>query len=180
MHNLFKINTVLVTVACTCLAGNVLAGEVNTCSNNSQPQDICPVALDKKKATTVKSPSENRSCNLYTEVSQPKEKDETEIFTRLQSSPDFDTTQVTLMLLGMVIVTILLNQNRYEKDSNWKESDSINQAKSRSQKKLLSLVKSPETAKRLFLSTQSKCPECSANWLLEKIIYDLEGDRRAY
>lgn len=180
MHNLFKINTVLATVACTCLAGNVLAGEVNTCSNNSQSQDICPVALDNKKATTVKSPSENRYSNFYTEVSQQKEKDETEIFTRLQSSPNFDSTQVTLMLLGMVIVTILLNQNRDETGSNWKKSDSINQTKYRLQKKLMSLVKSPETAKRLFLSTQTKYPERSANWLLEKIIYDLERDRRAY
>lgn len=180
MHNLFKINTVLATVACTCLTGNVLAGEVNTCSNNSQSQDICPVTLDNKKATTFKSLSENLSSNLYAEVSQQKEKDETEIFTRVQSSPNFDTTQVTLMLLGMVVVTIILNQNRYEKDSNWKESDSINQAKSRLQKKLLSLVKSPETAKSLFLNIQTKYPERSANWLLEKIIYDLERDRRVY
>ena len=180
MHNLFKINTVLATVACTCLAGNVLAEEVNNCSNNSQSQDICPVAVDNKKATTVKSPSENRSSNLYAEVSQPKEKNETEIFTRVQSSPNFDTTQVTLMLLGMVIVTILLNQNRYETDSNWKKSDSINKTKYRLQKKLLSLVKSPETAKRLFLNIQTKYPERSANWLLEKIIYDLERDRRVY
>lgn len=180
MHNLFKINTVLATVACTCLTGNVLAEEVNNCSNNSQSQDICPVALDNKKATTVKSLSENLSSNLYAEVSQQKKKDKTEIFTRLQSSPNFDTTQVTLMLLGMVVVTILLNQNRDATSSNWKKSDSINQANSRLQKKLLSLVKSPETAKRLFLSTQIKYPERSANWLLEKIIYDLKRDRRVY
>ncbi len=180
MHYLFKIKTVLATVACTCLTGNVLAGEVNTCSNNSQSQDICPIALDNKKATTVKSPSENRSSDLYSKASQPKEKDETAIFTRLQSSPNFDTTQVALMLLGMVIVTILLQQTPHQTAFNSTESDSINQANSRLHKKLLTLVRSPETAKRLFLSTQTKYPERSANWLLEKIIYDLERDRRVY
>lgn len=48
------------------------------------------------------------------------------------------------------------------------------------QNKLLTLVLSPETAKRLFLNTQNKYPERFDNWLLEKTILDLERDRRAY
>lgn len=180
MRNLFKINTVLATIACACFTGNVFAEEVNNCSNNLKSNDICAVAVDNKKVTTVKIPLENRSSNLYSEVSQPKEKDETLKLTRLQPSPDFDATQVTLMLLGIAIVTVLLQQNSHENGSNSTDSDSCNQANSRLQKKLLTLVQSPETAKRLFLSTQTKYPERSANWLLEKIIYDLEHDRRAY
>ena len=77
MLRFFKFNTVLATIACTCLVGNVLASEVNTCSNNLQSNDICPVAVDNKKVTTVKAPLENRSTKLYVEVSQPKQKDET-------------------------------------------------------------------------------------------------------
>lgn len=180
MRNLFKINTVLATIAYTCLAVNVLASEVNNCSNNLKSNDICPVAVDNKKVTTVKSPSKNRSSNLYVGASQPKENDETVRLTRLQLSPDFDATQVTLMLLGIAVVTVLLRQNFQETDSNSTESDSFNQANSRLHKKLLTLVQSPETAKRLFLNTQNKYPERSANWLLEKTIYDLERDRRAY
>ena len=180
MLRFFKFNTVLATIACTCLVGNVLASEVNTCSNNLQSNDICPVAVDNKKATTVKAPLENRSTKLYVEVSQPKQKDETVKLTRLQTSPDFDATQVTLMLLGIAVVTALLQLNLQETDSNSTESDSFNQANFRLQKKLLTLVQSPETAKRLFLSTQNKYPERSANWLFEKTIYDLERDRRAY
>ncbi|BAY84592.1 hypothetical protein NIES267_40880 [Calothrix parasitica NIES-267] len=180
MPNLFKINTVLATIACTCLAGNVLASEVNNCSNNLTSNDICPVAVDNKKVTTVKAPLENRLTKLYVEVSQPKQKDETVKLTRLQTSPDFDATQVTLMLLGIAVVTALLQLNLQETDSNSTESDSFNQTNSRLQKKLLTLVQSPETAKRLFLNTQNKYPERSANWLFEKTIYDLERDRRAY
>lgn len=180
MRNLFKNNTVLATIACACFAGNVFAEEVNNCSNNFKSNDICSVAVDNKKVTTVKIPLENGSSNLYSEVSQPNEKDETVRFTRLQPSPDFDATQVTLMLLGIAVVTVLLQQKSHENGSNSTDSDSCNQANSRLQKKLLTLVQSPETAKRLFLSTQSKYPERSANWLLEKIIYDLERDRRAY
>ena len=180
MLRFFKFNTVLATIACTCLVGNVLAEEVNTCSNNLQSNEICPVAVDNKKVTTVKSSSENRYSDLYSEVSQPKQKDETVKLTRLQPSPDFDATQVTLMLLGIAVVTALLQQNFQETDSNSTESDSLSQANSRLHKKLLTLVQSPETAKRLFLSTQNKYPERSANCLLEKTIYDLERDRRAY
>ncbi|MBV6625923.1 MAG: hypothetical protein KI793_23825 [Rivularia sp. (in: Bacteria)] len=180
MLRLFKFNTVLATIACTCLAGNVLASEVNNCSNNLKSNDICPVAVNKKKVTTVRIPLENRSSNLYTEVSQPKEKDETLSLTRLQPSPDFDATQVILMLLGIAVVTVFLGQNFQETDSNSTQSDSFNQANSRLHKKLLTLVESPETAKRLFLNTQNKYPERSANWLLEKTIYDLKHDRRAY
>ncbi|MGB6298448.1 MAG: hypothetical protein WBF90_20005 [Rivularia sp. (in: cyanobacteria)] len=180
MRNLFKINTVLATIACACLTGNVFTEEVNNCSNNLKSSDICYVAVDNKKVTTVKIPLENRSSNLYSELSQPKEKDETLKFTHLQPSPDFDATQVILMLLGIAVVTVLLQQNSNENDSNSADSDSYNQANSRLQKKLLILAQSPETAKRLFLSTQTKYPERSANWLLEKIIYDLERNKRAY
>ncbi|MEO0844012.1 MAG: hypothetical protein AAF063_34775 [Cyanobacteria bacterium J06643_5] len=180
MRNLFKINTVLATIACTCLAGNVLASEVNTCSKNLKSNDICPVAVDHKKVTTVKIPLENRSTKLYGEASQLKEKDETVKLTRLLSSPGFDATQVTLILLGIAVVTVLIQLNFQETDSNSTESDSFIRANSHLKKKLLALVQSPETAKRLFLSTQNKYPERSANWLLEKTIYDLERDRRAY
>ena len=182
MLRFFKFNTVLATIACTCLAGNVLASEVNTCSNNLKSNDICPVAVDNKKITTVKSPLENRSSNLYTEVSQPKEKDETASFTLLQLPPDFDATQIIFMLGGMVLVTMILQQKRHDTSFNTVsiESNYINQANSRLQKKVLTLVKSPETVKRLFISAQIKYPERSPNWLLEKIIYDLERDRKAY
>lgn len=180
MLRFFKFNTVLATIACTCLAGNVLASEVKNCSNNSKSNDICPVAVDNKKVTSVKVPLENRSSNLYVEASQIKEKDETVKLTRLLSSPGFDATQVTLILLGIAVVTVLIQLNFQETDSNSTESDSFILANSHLKKKLLTLVQSPETAKRLFLSTQNKYPERSANWLLEKTIYDLERDRRAY
>ncbi|MEL7244147.1 MAG: hypothetical protein AAGM40_17695, partial [Cyanobacteria bacterium J06573_2] len=162
MRNLFKINTVLATIACTYLAGNVLASEVNNCSNNLKSNDICPVAVDNKKVTTTRIPLESRSSNLYVEVSQPREQDGTVKLTRLQPSPDFDTTQVTLMLLGIAIVTVLLQRNFQETDSKSTELDYFSQANSRLQKKLLILVQSPETAKRLFLNTQNKYPERSA------------------
>ena len=180
MHHLFKINTVLATIACTCVTGSVFAAEVNTCSTNSQSTYFCPVALDNTKATTVKSPSENLFSSLDTEVSQPEEKEEYTKITRLQPSPDFDATQVILMLLGIVFITVILQKNHHGTDSKSTECGFTNQTNSRLHKKLLTSVQSPEIAKRLFLNTQYKYPERSVNWLLEKTIFDLERDRRAY
>lgn len=180
MRNLFKINTLLATIACTCVAGSVLAGEANTCSTNSKSTDICPVAIDNTKATTVKSPAKNHSSTLYTQVSQPQEKEESTRITSLQSSSRFDTNQLILMFLGITIVTAFLQGNNYKTGDTSIDSDLNNQNNSRLYNKLITLVHSPATAKRLFLNTQRKYPERSANWLLEKTIYDLKRDRRAY
>ena len=180
MRNLFRINTLLATIACTCVAGSVLAGEVNTCSTNSKSTDICPVAIDNTKVTTVKSPAKNHSSTLYTQVSQPQEKEESTRITSLQSSSGFDTHQLILMFLGITIVTAVLQRNHYKTGDTSIDSDLNNQNNSRLYKKLMTLVHSPATAKRLFLNTQKKYPEHSANWLLEKTIYDLNRDRRAY
>ncbi|MEO1186549.1 MAG: hypothetical protein AAFX46_18505, partial [Cyanobacteria bacterium J06636_27] len=92
--------------------------------------DICPVAVDHKKVTTVKIPLENRSTKLYVKASQLKEKDETVKLTRLLSSPGFDATQVTLILLGIAVVTVLIQLNFQETDSNSTESDSFIRANS--------------------------------------------------
>ncbi|MGD1911622.1 MAG: hypothetical protein ACFB2X_12395 [Rivularia sp. (in: cyanobacteria)] len=90
---------------------------------------------------------------------------------------------LVLVLAGVGTAGIILSLNRQNKplstrQANLQENISIEQANPRLRQQLLRLVGgSRQTANRLVAGVKQSHPEKSINWVLEKVIYDLERDR---
>lgn len=81
---------------------------------------------------------------------------------------------IFLACIILIVVFISLKQNS-SKSSNLQ----IEQGKANLQKRLLRLVNFDKaTAKRLISHAKIKYPNKPINWYFEKVIYDLERDRK--
>ena len=61
--------------------------------------------------------------------------------------------------------------------NNTKDSSLLGRVSPKLRKELLRLVHNQQTANRLLSGTLNSHPDRSANWLAEKVIYDLKRDR---
>uniref|UniRef100_UPI0005B4D38F hypothetical protein n=1 Tax=Anaplasma marginale TaxID=770 RepID=UPI0005B4D38F len=77
---------------------------------------------------------------------------------------------------GVGLTWYLAKKNRYKLnfDSN---SLTIDRANRKLQQKLLRLISDRKTANRLVEGAKKSNPDRSIDWLVEKVIYDLERDR---
>ena len=62
-------------------------------------------------------------------------------------------------------------------ETNNKNRSLLNQVNPKLRKELLRLVSNSQTVNRLLSGTLARHPNRSANWLAEKVIYDLKRDR---
>ncbi|MGF1486904.1 MAG: hypothetical protein ACFBSE_07305 [Prochloraceae cyanobacterium] len=77
---------------------------------------------------------------------------------------------------GIALTWYLAKQNRFQLNFN-SNFLTIDRAKPRLQQKLLRLIGDRKTANRLVEGAKNSHPDRSIDWLVEKVIYDLERDR---
>lgn len=85
---------------------------------------------------------------------------------------------------GVGVIAVTAKRAGYFGNSSVQQSERLApapQANSRLQKKLLRLLHNDRNAAdRLLTRTKMMHPDRSADWIVEKVIYDLERDRRSY
>ena len=77
---------------------------------------------------------------------------------------------------GVGLTWYLAKKNRFKLNFD-KNSLTIDRANHQLQQKLLRLIGDRKTANRLIEGAKISHPERSIDWLVEKVIYDLERDR---
>ncbi len=77
---------------------------------------------------------------------------------------------------GVGLAWYLAKKNRFKLNFD-KNSLTIDRANHQLQQKLLRLIGDRKTANRLIEGAKISHPERSIDWLVEKVIYDLERDR---
>lgn len=98
-------------------------------------------------------------------------------------SDDSHETIAAFALLGTgaAIIAYSAKQGNYLPQFNHSELQQAEQANSQLQRKLLRLLHNDRnTANRLLAQVKLNHPGRSANWVVEKVIYDLERDRNRH
>jgi hypothetical protein len=87
-------------------------------------------------------------------------------------------TAIAILGTGAAVIASSAKRGGYLPQFNSEASQRIKQGDSQLQRKLLKLLHNDrDTANRLLAQIQQTHPDRSANWVIEKVIYDLERDR---